>query len=251
MLAPLMLKQSRKSKTVNAVGNTKSLFMLLVEFDQDFGCFPNDQTADADVNLKEYKGKYSNDYLGQFIAGGYTASEEIFAANYDSSDRYKADNNISTREETLKEGECSYAYIKDLSTESNTGISILLAPMYGDGLKFDPFIFDNKCVVLRIDGSVKLFRLNDDRHALVAGGKTLFEGGADTVWGDEGFDQTNLHYAKYPYTPVYRPSNEKTTKGGIVLLICLGLLLVSLVALFVRKHRKLKVKKSEIKPKNM
>ena len=73
--------------------------------------------------------------------------------------------------------------------------------MYGDGFKFDPYCYDNKAIALRIDGSVQTLRLNKDRHAKLPNGKTLFEGGIDSVWGEAGFDRSNLLYAKYPYTP--------------------------------------------------
>ena len=109
--------------------------------------------------------------------------------------------------------------------------------MYGDGLKFDPYIFDNKCVALRIDGSVQQLRLNDDRHARVGGEKTLFEGGADTIWSDEGFDQSNLHYAKYPYTPRFYSFRRDLTPIDVFLFLLLIYVLFLIVRMIVRRSR--------------
>ncbi len=69
--------------------------------------------------------------------------------------------------------------------------------MAGDGEAFDPSVYDGKCVVLRIDGAVKQFRLTKTDHRARIGGKeTIFDAGPESVWGTEGFDQTKLCYAK-------------------------------------------------------
>ena len=239
---PSLIEQTKKVAMTKVTGNAKSFFYLMVEFDGDYGQFPNDQTAEGDAKLNGYTGQYSNDYFGQFIAGGYTSSEEIFYAKGNDVWGSKPDNVISPKEEILKEGECGFAYNKGYSTNFNSAAPLIMAPMYGDGFKFDPYIFDNKAVVLRIDGSVKQLRLNDDRHAIVSGSQTLFEAGPDTVWGEKGYDRSNLLYAKYPYEPRYkvRESSVKITVT-LVLLIGLGLLLIYLVVLIFRRFNILRV----------
>ena len=44
-----------------AVSNAKQLFYLMVEFDQDWGAFPNDATSKNDDDILGYKGKNSTD----------------------------------------------------------------------------------------------------------------------------------------------------------------------------------------------
>ncbi|MBT8038017.1 MAG: prepilin-type N-terminal cleavage/methylation domain-containing protein [Verrucomicrobiae bacterium] len=188
MATPVIMKQQKKAAATTAVSNAKQVFLLMVEFDQDFGAFPNEATAASDDDLTAYTGSNSNDFLGQFIAGGYTSSEEIFYAKAGSPTAGNPDNNVESQAETLKAGECGFAYVVNLSTSNNTGLPLLCAPM-ADETTFKPDPYDGKCVVLRIDGAVKQYRLKKtDATANVGGGKTLFDTdiwtNAQTVTGD-------------------------------------------------------------------
>lgn len=195
VFTPVVMTANKKSPATEATNNAKQIFYLLVEFDGDFGEFPSDATAMD--NWAEFKGEYSNDYFGQFFIGKYTQSEEIFFTSGEGSN--KPDNKVTSKKEILAEGECGFAYIKGLATHDLKGKPIVMAPMYGDGFKFNPHPFDNKCVVLRIDGAVKQLRLNNEHHAILEGKQTLFSGGKKSVWGEAGFDEKDLCYAKYPY----------------------------------------------------
>ena len=86
--------------------------------------------------------------------------------------------------------ECGFAYFKNQSTSNNSGRPILISGMLGEGLKFDPDVFEGKAVVLRIDGAVKQLLINEDGQALIGEGKTLFQSGPDAVWGEGGFDSS-------------------------------------------------------------
>ncbi len=179
MATPVIMKQQKKAAATTAVSNAKQIFMLMVEFDQDFNSFPNDDTAEDDEDLNDFNGD-ANGYLGQFIAGGYTQSEEIFFAKGGSDSPGKPDNNIKEGK-ILEAGECGFAYTVNMSTSNNMGLPILLAPMATE-TTFKPDPYDGKCVVLRIDGSVQQYRLkkNDDT-ANVGGGVTLF---TQDIWTD-------------------------------------------------------------------
>lgn len=192
----LVFGQRKKAEMTKAMMNAKQLFLLMVEFDQDFGAFPNDETAEADQDLNGYQGKFSNDYLGQLIAGGYTHSEEIFYAKGGSSTDQKPDNQFRTKAQTLAAGECGFAYVKGQSVSNNTGRPLLCAPMTGKGVKFDPKPYSGKAVVLRIDGSVKTYTINKDGEVILPNGKGLFENGAGTVWGENGFKKEMLVFPK-------------------------------------------------------
>jgi hypothetical protein len=223
VLSPVVMKSSKKAPMITAAFNAKQVFMLLVEFDQDYGSFPNDETARAEPYLNGYCGEYSNDYLGQLLAGGYTTSEEIFHAKGGSSNQHRPDDDISTRAKTLEEGECGFSYIKGLGSYSHTGTPVLLSPMCGDGYKFNTEVYKGKAIALRVDGTVKLYRLDENHHVRIGKGKTLFDAGKDSVWGEKGFDPKNLYYAKYPY--VYKEpltSVQKLMIGCLILLIVIG-----------------------------
>ncbi len=187
---PVIMKQQKKAAMTEATSNAKQIFYLMVEFDQDFGEFPSDNTAIDE--LSGYTGSTSNDYLAQFIGGGYTQSEEIFYAKGGASTNRKPDNVITTKNDQLRAGECGFAYIKGQSTSDNSGRPILLTP-YDGSQKFKPDPYDGKCVVLRIDGSVKQFRLKKKSNlANIGGGKTLFDTGSDSVWGTDGLVTSNI-----------------------------------------------------------
>lgn len=181
MATPVIMKQNKKAAMTEATSNAKQVFYLMVEFDQDYGAFPNNDTA-SEIGVSGTTS--SNDYLSQFIEGGYTKSEEIFFAKGGSTPSKKPDN-VITADSMLEKGECGFAYIKDQSTSVNTGRPILVAP-YDSSFAFKPDPYDGKAVVLRVDGAVKQLLLDKDtKKAKIGGGKTLFDTTGDTVWGGE------------------------------------------------------------------
>lgn len=194
MATPVIMKQQKKAAMTTAINNAKQVGMLMMEFDQDFGSFPSAALLQDNPDLSPGKnGNTSNALLGQFIAGGYTQSEEIFYAKGGSSTNKKPDN-VITSGKILEKGECGFAYILNgtdaLSTTNNTGCTILAAPMDGPTtFKRDPY--DGKAIALRIDGSVQTLRLKKPTggnatsgEAFIPGGKTLFQTGTDSVWGN-------------------------------------------------------------------
>ena len=255
-LTPYLMKQTKKVAITKATSHTKLLYYLMLDFDSEYGEFPNDRTAARNTKLNGYSGEYSNDYLGQFVAASYIDSEVIFYAKGPYNRGSKPDNVISPKEEILKEGECGFAYNKGYSTASNSGIPLLMAPMYGDGYKFDPYLFGNKGVVLRIDGSVKQLKLNDDRHAILPNSQrfnetasdapTLFQTGPDSVWGEQRHDPSNLVYAKYPYDPELREHvRHKNMMSALV--IGIALVIISLTFLIYRRRAMALLKESKKK----
>lgn len=183
-----------KQRIDEAVSNAKKLFDLMVGFDTEHSCFPCDETASG--KLAGFQGLYSNDYLAQLIADGHTKSERTFYIEGVTKIKKEPDNNISNRDKILEAGECGFAYIKGMSTSSNSGRPILCAPMTGNGTKFNSKFFGGKALVLRVDGSVQLFRINENGEAVIGRGRTLFQTGNDTVWGTDGFKQSMLVFPK-------------------------------------------------------
>ncbi len=96
--------------------------------------------------------------------------------------------------------------------------------MYGDGYKFNTDVHEGKAIVLRVDGAVKQLLISKNRYAK-SGAGTLFDSGADSVWGAEGFDSSKLCYAKNPYdftpAPLRIPkwSPKEWLMAGLVLLL--------------------------------
>ena len=192
MATPVIMKQQKKAAMTEATSNAKQIFYLMVEFDQDFGEFPSDSSKDdietTDITLGTTT---SNDYFRQFFAGGYTKSEEIF---YAKSKLTKKPNN-ALRNDALAAGECGFSYLTGQSTSDNLGRPLVMAPMEGNGETFDPDPYDNKCVVLRIDGAVKQLRIKNNKKGILSGTTTLFDTGIDTVWDTDGFVSSDLKHA--------------------------------------------------------
>lgn len=233
---PIVMKKRITPPQIRAVSNAKNVFFLLIEFEEDHGMFPTDATAKGE--LVNCKGDYSNDYLSQLVIGGYIDSEEIFYAKGGTGGTRKPDNVIFPATKILEEGECGFAYIKNLSMQDKSATPVLLAPMFGDGFKFNNEIYRNRALVLHVDGSVKQYQLNDDLLAIVDGEKTLFQSGEKTVWGEKGFDQSNLVYANSPYE--FQPSgiDGKYLKLRDMIMASLAILIVFLIIWTIRKSRK-------------
>lgn len=192
VFAPVIFKSRKKTDMTQTVSNAKQVYLVLLDFESDYGTFPDDNSAKLGPKLSDYHGAYSNDYLGQIIADGYTTSESIFYA-YRKGSSKKPDDVISPPANILEKGECGFAYtmvkdagtIRGLSTKDNPGIPIVSAIVTDDKGSFDPKSYDNRGVYLRVDGSARSERTRvSDNKVRISGGKALFETGSLTVWGN-------------------------------------------------------------------
>ena len=201
LATPAILRQRKKMDMTQAISNSKQIYLVLQDFDQDFGNYPDQRTSQASPELAAFTGAVSNNFLGQLIAGGYTNSEEIFFAKGGSaSGNQKPDNVINPPQSILAQGECGFAYVlvqaagggggagqRGLSSSDNGGIPILCAPVLTAAGEpaFKPDPYDSKGVYLRVDGSARSERLNPvNNNIRLPGGLTLFGQGQGSVWGD-------------------------------------------------------------------
>jgi hypothetical protein len=194
MVLPLY-KSHNRSRTIRltqSISNAKQIYLVLMDFEADYGYFPDDHTALKDPALSGFTGSYSNDYLGQLIAGEYTRSEEIFYALDNRHRARKPDDLIAPVSRILEKNECGFSYVlveekgkrRGLNTKDNGGIPILVAPMVNQWGACEKTSYDNKAVYLRVDGSARSERLrSSDGKIKLGGGMTLFDTGPSTVWG--------------------------------------------------------------------
>lgn len=195
MSRPLIIRSHKKMEMTQAISNSKQIYLVLLDFENDYGNFPDDETEAKYEDLDAFRGPHSNDYLGQLIAGGYTKSEEIFYA-FDKRYSAKPDDVIFPREEILQKGECGFGYIRveekiegkslvrGLSTDDNGGLPILIAPIVDVDGRVEPLSYKGRGVYLRVDGSARSERL-DSYNKIRVGPQTLFDTGTGTVWGTE------------------------------------------------------------------
>lgn len=169
-LRPYFVSQMKKVHMVRATGNAKQIYMLMIDFDQDHGRFPDASTASKiktdPNNPLPLNGSSSNAYFRQLIAGGYVPSENIFYAKTKHS--HKPDDNIKGVN-AIAPGECGYAYVTGMEERSPSNAPILVAPLIPGTTTFDSDLYLGKAVVLRIDGSAKAELIAPDGHVYVDG----------------------------------------------------------------------------------
>lgn len=192
---PMVHRSHRNPGQTEAVSNLRQVGLALFEFESEYGAFPNEKTA-AKVTKKtktdlDLSGTSSNALFRQLFAAGITQSEQMFYAKVNGA--RKPDGDFSAGK-ALARGEVAFGYIAGLSTNGNPARPVAFCPIIPGTDRFDPKPFDGKAIILRIDNSVTSVRINEDGHA-VLGGKTLFDTGEDTVWGQ------NVPDIRYPELP--------------------------------------------------
>lgn len=194
LTTPMMLRCSKATDRTQAINNAKQVGLALLEFDQEFGSFPDESTAAlvhaaSELSPKlDLSGSSSNAMFRQLIAFGIQ-SEDIFYCLHPEGIR-KPDRDLSPGK-ALQAGEVGFSYLLlgegvAQNTSANPGRAVLVAPMKIGTEEFWPKPFQDKAVILRLDNSVEapVIRKKDGK-VTVGNGKTLFDNGPETVWGDE------------------------------------------------------------------
>ncbi len=159
---PMVLKQMKKADMATATHNAKQLHLALFDFDQDYGFFP-DQADSAQLGSG---GASANAVLKQLFINGSIESEENFYAK--TSFSKKPDGAVGTDPNytnAIARGELGFLYMDKQSTSKNPSRPLLAAPLRSSGgspssMLFDKDTYGGKMIVLRIDGSVKQFKIN-------------------------------------------------------------------------------------------
>ncbi|MEK7952972.1 type II secretion system protein [Luteolibacter soli] len=192
--APVILKQRKAADRTEAINNVKQINLSFIDFDNDYGSFPDNDTAadvkDATGSSLNFGGTFSNDYFRQMIAAG-TKSEKIFWCKTSYSP--KKGDDIITGEKALAAGEVGFGYVMKsqtdgLGTSSDPGIPVCVTPLYKaqPNWEFDPEPYGEKAVVLRIDGSAKPETIRtDNRYISIQGSRFLQTTGDNTPWGTD------------------------------------------------------------------
>lgn len=184
ILWPMILRQKKAADRTTAISHCKCVGLALLEFDQEFGSFPSEKTADQVKEISgtpmDLTGFSSNAAFRQLIAFGIQ-SEIIFSCVHPEGIE-KPDQDFS-RGKALEAGEVGFSYICGLSTKMNPNTPLMTAPMKIGTETYWTDPYDNKAVVLHLDNSVDAPLLRQwDGKLPVANGKTLFDNDPDTVW---------------------------------------------------------------------
>lgn len=190
---PVVLKQRKAAARAEAIHNAKEIGLALMEFEQQYGSFPDRRTAEEVATITgtalNLSGDSANDYLRQLIAVGLQ-SEEIF---FTKTSYTRKPDNVFSGDKALAAGEVGFGYImKDVSTGQNAAgnpsRTVLATPLLNaaSDWTFDPEPFGDKAVVLRIDHSAQVLPIRQTDHkAILSGGRPIEQTGDDSVWGTE------------------------------------------------------------------
>jgi len=174
IIAFLLIQKIRtqhfKAITTEASGNLRSMGHALLEFQTEYGSFPDDSTAallrsehDADLPAK---GQTSNDFLRQLFAAEMIHGETIFHAAIPGT--HKPDN-IYQNGKALEKGECGFSYIVGLDDdvlEKYPDCPIVLTPLIPGTTRFDPKPFNGQAIILRLDNSVAILPIQPNGEVL-------------------------------------------------------------------------------------
>ena len=192
---PALMAKKKEGDRAEAVMNAKQIGLALFGFEQEYGSYPDDETAtDISENLNETipgGGGESNYYFRQLIVAGYIDQEKPFFAK--ATFTKKPDNDMQNNS-MLEQGEVGFSYImktgnEGLSSAGNSAIPLAAAAVQGGANDdtFDTDVYNKKAVILRIDTSASIETIRpSDSKVLMGGGKTLLQTGSGSVWESGG-----------------------------------------------------------------
>ena len=219
-IAPASIfKSLKRASLAQAINNAKQVKLSLDAFAIDFdGQYPNDDTADYVIEGGTGE-TYSNDYFRQMFLTGVTESEKIFwvknsavASKFAPDDKVKEAGRVQA-DEVLQKGDVHWAYITD-QTNLDTGSRPLILDGYKRGTsEWDPNTWDQKVIVLAIDGSCRTMGMRaSDGKVLDGSRKDILSAQAD-AW--DGEDPTDLLKQPWPGAGVEEaPFAGLTSKAG-------------------------------------
>jgi hypothetical protein len=179
VVAPLALRSKKSGDFVETLVNSKQLSLLLLEFEKDYGKFPDATTlpeVQARTGTTMLLGtRTSNEYLRQLLAAeaGFVPSSKVEGIFHVPGKRIKRPGGNFHGIRALEKGELGFAYIPGLSSLSPTDIPLLIGPLIPGTDKVDPSRADGKAVALCVDGSASLLKVDSAGHVMIRGKRLL------------------------------------------------------------------------------
>ncbi len=154
LTVPLVMRQQKLANRTEAISNAKFFGIALYEFHNEYGSYPNEETASrvaTKTSTPAETGEFSNARFRQLIRANICSTENAFYAKISGSQ--KPDGNIFGNN-AIAAGECGFAYIDNTPSNPSHPRPIAIAPFKQGSDEFDPLPFDNKAIILWTDGSV-------------------------------------------------------------------------------------------------
>ncbi len=169
---PLVFRHTTKaSDRTEALNNLRQIGLGLLEFDAEYGRFPDRSTIAA---VKAQTGtkltlddSSSNMLFRQLIVAGLK-SEKPFWARTPAS-RKKPDDIFTTDANTLARGECAFAYVAGLTSSDDPGTPLVMTSLLKGQKRFDRSCFKGRAVILFLDQSAKALPIEKDGRVLING----------------------------------------------------------------------------------
>jgi hypothetical protein len=183
-------------QTGESAGNLRQIGLALLEFDTDFGRFPDSSTI-AQVKERDPSTTIplglstSNELFRQLLVTEVAPSESMFYSRPPGSGPHRRPDNNFVGTNALEKGECGFAYIAGLSTTSHPpDTPLAMAPLVPGQRKFDykhcKEFFGGKAVILCIDCSVRSLPVDKSGRVWI-NGKDLFDP-SQPFWGGKAPD---------------------------------------------------------------
>ncbi len=172
---PLVMLQQKKAHRTEALSNAKSFGLALYEFNEEYGSYPNNETASLvaeKTSTPAETGESSNARFRQLIRAGIVPTEEIFYAKISGSQ--KPDGDISGNN-AIASGECGFAYINNTPSSPSHSRPIAITPFKPGTDEFDPLPFDNKAIILWTDGSATLLSIETFSGEVLHNGQHILD----------------------------------------------------------------------------
>ncbi len=164
--------QKIKVLQTRAINNLRQIGLALFEFENEYGSFPNEQTAvaikDATGTSAKLGTATANDCFFQLIAAQILQTDRVFifeAAAMNEAAKPKIPDQLA---------KCAYSYLIGMSAAGNPSRPVVVAPLLKGKTSFDPAVFGGKAIVLRVDNSVQALPIGEDGHVMIDG-KDIFD----------------------------------------------------------------------------
>ncbi|RYD21924.1 MAG: DUF4190 domain-containing protein [Verrucomicrobiaceae bacterium] len=173
--APMVIRQRQKADQTEAVNNARQMGLALVEFETEYGKFPDDETATEVADSTETKkvtGKSSNACFRQLIRAGIASTETMFYAKTPGT---RKPDGVIDGDNAIAKGECGFAYVSHPLTTAGRPRPLAMAPFVPGTDQFDPKPYSGKAVILWTDGSVTSMNIKLGTGEVMKEGKNLLD----------------------------------------------------------------------------
>lgn len=162
------------ARRLRAVHNAKQIGLGLFVFENDFGAFPNEETAAA---VKQATGTTArlgaataNDCFYQLVAANIIPVPDLFTWDEPGQDK-----------DALGLEKCSFSYLSGMTASGDPRRPIVVGPLMPGTQVFDRKALGGKAVVLHVDNSVNILPIEED-GTVKLGGMDIFDP-TQPFWG--------------------------------------------------------------------